>query len=259
MGTLKSFSLAGVITLGLASSATAADMLFPPPMAGEARPGFVELGTGWYLRGDIGYVDYDKFGGDSDRLPVAFAEALPERTWSAGGGFGYKFTSLFRADVTVDHRFGSDFKSISSLTGFVDDSRTEWGKFESTTALVNAYVDLGTWAGVTPYIGAGVGGALHRFHEFRTQVTCLTLACGPTLGPQPTVSLRAHSRTDLAWALMAGVAVDVLPGLKVDVGYRYANLGEAEMRLVPGTSAVRTKELEAHEVRVGLRYMIDQP
>jgi opacity protein-like surface antigen len=55
------------------------------------------------------------------------------------------------------------------------------------------------------------------------------------------------------------VAVDVAPGLKVDVGYRYANLGEAEMRLAPGATAVRTKDLEAHEVRVGLRYMIDQP
>jgi opacity protein-like surface antigen len=259
MGTLKSFSFAGVIALGFASSASAADMLFPPDMPGAARPGFVELGTGWYLRGDVGYVDYDQFRSDRDRARVAFAETLPERTWSAGGGFGYKFTNLLRADVTVDYRFGSDFESVSSLTGFVDDSRTEWGKFETTTALVNAYLDLGTWSGVTPYIGAGVGGALHRFHEFRTQVTCLTLACGAALGPQTAVLVRAHSRTELAWALMAGVAVDVAPGLKVDVGYRYANLGEAEMRLAPGATAVRTKDLEAHEVRVGLRYMIDQP
>jgi len=26
--------------------------------------------------------------------------------------------------------------------------------------LANAYVDIGTWHGVTPYVGAGIGGAL---------------------------------------------------------------------------------------------------
>lgn len=246
MGSLKMiWSLAALV--GLSAPALAADMLPPPPP--EAGPAASELGTGWYLRGDIGYVDYNQFRGNHD-IAGAFDKAVPDRTWSAGGGFGYKFTNLFRADVTVDHRFASDVNSVTDLGGGA--IRNEWGKLESTTALANGYIDLGNWSGFTPYLGAGVGGVDHLLHEFRTQVSS-------PFGVQPVVSVRAHDRWDLAWALMAGVAVDVGGGFKIDAGYRYVNLGEAEMRFAPATPALRSKEFEAHEVRVGFRYMIDQP
>jgi opacity protein-like surface antigen len=255
MGTFKTLRLSGGLALACASPALAADMLFPPGMVPGGRPGIVEIGTGWYLRGDVGYVDYDKING-SHRRDIAFAEAEPERTWSAGGGFGYKFTSLLRADVTVDYRFESDFESVSSRTGFVADSRREWGKFDSTSILLNGYIDLGDWSGFTPYVGAGIGAAFNSLHEFSTQVTCLTAACGP-LGAQAIVALDSRRTTDLAWALMAGVAVELGGGFKLDAGYRYVNLGEAEMRFAPGAAAVRTEDQDAHELRVGLRYMVD--
>ena len=72
----------------------------------------VEVGSGWYLRGDIGYnfevdadgdFDYRTF----DPLTGAYSAdvfdtaSLNEQvTWSAG--FGYHFTDMLRADVTVD-------------------------------------------------------------------------------------------------------------------------------------------------------------
>ncbi|HEX5867632.1 MAG TPA: hypothetical protein VFY72_07980, partial [Beijerinckiaceae bacterium] len=141
---------------------------------------------------------------------------------------------------------------ISALGG--GDRRRDWGKLDSTTGLVNAYVDLGTWYGVTPYVGAGVGVAMNHLQDYRTRLTCVTPACGP-LGDQSLAEVPAHRSYDLAWAVMGGIAVDLGVGFQVDVGYRYANLGEAGIR--DNGTTTRSKDIEAHEVRLGLRYMVD--
>lgn len=258
MGTLKTLGAAGVIAAGFASSALAADMLFPPAMMNAGSPGIVELGTGWYLRGDAAYVD---FANPKDRrdaiVDQTFDRTTLETTWSAGGGFGYKFVNWFRADVTVDHRFYADFEGRGALAGFGPDSRRDRAKLESTTGLVNAYFDLGNWYGVTPYIGAGVGAAMNRLSEYTQETTCLIAACG-TIGTRVGVQVPERKTHDLAWALMAGMAVDVAGGFKVDVGYRYVNLGEARARFAATESTTQANNIEAHEVRLGLRYMIDQ-
>ena len=257
MGTLKAITVAGVMAASCASSASAADMLFPPQMGEVGRPGMVELGTGWYLRGDVGYVDYVKPKDGRDSIINAdFDKTKLDDTWSAGAGFGYKFLNWFRADVTVDHRFPSNFEGKTSLTGYASDSRRDWGKLDSTTGLVNAYLDLGSWSNVTPYVGAGVGVAMNHLQDYRTRVTCLTIACGP-LGDRPLVQVHPRRTYELAWALMGGVAVDVGGGFQVDVGYRYVNLGEASVRFDGADTSTRSKDLDAHEVRLGLRYMID--
>ena len=51
-------------------------------------------------------------------------------------------------------------------TGFVDannysGSKSEW------VVMANAYVDLGTWWCITPFIGAGVGGSYNKISGFR--------------------------------------------------------------------------------------------
>jgi opacity protein-like surface antigen len=260
MGTLKTLAVAGVMAVGFASSALSADMLFPPAvgMSSGGSPGIVELGTGWYLRGDAGYVDFFKTKeGREAFVDQNFERTSLEAAWSAGGGFGYKFVNWLRADVTVDHRFSADFEGRGSLPLFGTNSRLDRGRFESTTGLANAYLDLGNWYGFTPYVGAGVGAAMNRLSEYTTEVTCLTVGCG-TIGTRSLTALDERKTYSLAWAVMGGVAVDVGGGFKVDVGYRYVNLGEARMRFAGTETATRAKEIEAHEVRLGLRYMIDQ-
>ncbi len=257
MGTFKALTFATVIAANCASSAFAADMLFPPPMMEAGRPGIVELGTGWYLRGDLGYVDYGKpKDGRNSIINEAFDRTKLDNSWSAGAGFGYKFLNWFRADVTVDHRFASNFEGTTSLSEYVSDSRRDWGTLDSTTALANVYFDVGTWSGVTPYAGAGVGVAMNHLQDYRTRVTCLTDACG-SVGDQPLVQVHPRRTYDLAWALMGGVAVDIGGGFQVDAGYRYVNLGEARIRSAASDTTTRSKDIEAHEVRLGLRYMID--
>jgi opacity protein-like surface antigen len=55
---------------------------------------------------------------------------------------------------------------------------------------------------------------------------------------------------------MAGVSYPLMDHLLVDIGYRYINLGMLPSIASPSGQVV-DKTMDAHEVRVGLRYMID--
>ena len=74
--------------------------------------------------------------------------------------------------------------------------------------------------------------------------------------PQPVANFGVQDRRatlnrrnfNLAWALMAGIAYDVSPNAKIDMGYRYVNLGKF------GSG---TKSTAINEYRIGFRYMID--
>lgn len=263
MGSLKQLMAAGVAGIALLtvlSPAHAADYPMPsaPPPMFEDAPGIpAELGTGWYLRGDVGYVDYDK-----PREALGYSQGVPfdkitlQETVSVGGGIGYAFNGLFRADVTVDYRADARIKALSSGTNYVEGFSTDSLKLESTTALVNAYVDLGRWHGITPYIGAGVGVAHNMLHSYTSRVTCITDLCRANFTGE-SVPHPAGAKNSLAYAVMAGAAVDVGSGFKVDVGYRYLSMGESQTKLDTDGFGIKLKPLDMHEVRVGLRYMID--
>ena len=87
-----------------------------------------------------------------------------------GLGVGYQFNNWFRADVTGEYRGNSQFFGTDRITftgGVGTDtyhgSKSEW------VVLANAYVDLGTWWCMTPFIGAGVGGARVSIANFTDQ------------------------------------------------------------------------------------------
>ena len=137
----------------------------------------VEVGSGWYLRGDIGYNFDLQADGDFDfrtfdpvtgaYSPGAFDTAsLGEQvTW--GAGFGYNFTDMIRADVTVDG-FRANFdgtyveRAMPLLCGLPAFAGTSCRSEDSAEAaalsfMANGYVDLGTYVGFTPYVGGGLG------------------------------------------------------------------------------------------------------
>jgi opacity protein-like surface antigen len=254
MGGLKVL-LSTLALLGVPAHPMAADLLGPPPPLANGRA-VAELGTGWYLRGDLGWVRYS----DPGNLP--FGGGLPfdqvdlKKSWSGGVGVGYQFASWQRADVTGDWRSEARFIGVNSGSNYVNGYSIDRGSIDSGTLLLNGYVDLGNWYGITPYVGAGVGWARNRFADYSAEVTCLTLLCGP-LGQQPATSLPSHTSTTLAWALMGGVAVDLAYGFKLDFGYRYVRIGEARTGLDAFGVGTKTRELDSQEVRLGVRYMID--
>jgi opacity protein-like surface antigen len=165
-------AMIGVLPLvglcALAEPAAGAD--FGQPFPGFAAPApladRVEFASNWYVRGDLAYAQ-ETFPNIS---PFTFGSSPSVlNTFSADiGGGGYKVNNYFRTDLVLDYRsqihaIGSGaapcFTNVSNpppmgnpvpanCVGHFDSEIRRWD------LLANAYLDLGTWDGFTPYIGA---------------------------------------------------------------------------------------------------------
>lgn len=237
--TASAMIVASTITLGTTFSASAADMPeYVPIDAPEPLP--LPAGN-WYLRGDIGYKIYEDPNGFYDLAGYGsmFDEQL-DNTGVIGIGAGYRFNEYFRVDATLDYEFGADMRG--SLPCPCGPGSVESASLDAWTGLINAYVDLGTYSGLTPYVGAGVGVSLLRTDSVESD--------------SPGAYYGADT-WNFAWALMAGVGYDVSDRLTLDVNYRYMNLGDARSYTpasAPGPGVVEWNDIAAHELRVGLRY-----
>ena len=155
MSRRHAFIVATAAVLVVASGARAAD--YPPPLPPivQKTPMVVEeFVSGWYLRGDLGYR-LNSVGAATPNFGEAPTGSTIDNSYWFGGGGGYK-SGWFRADVTLDYASKPDYTTSSIY-------RAQIGTF---TALANMYLDLGTWSGLTPYIGGGIGGAYLSVHEF---------------------------------------------------------------------------------------------
>jgi opacity protein-like surface antigen len=118
---------------------------------------------------------------------------------------------------------------------------------KSYTAMVNVYKDLGTWGGITPYVGAGVGVSYNMLSE-------VYFTGNPALSNR----IEGNSRASLAWSLMAGIGWQMTDRAILDLGYKYMDYGKAISGRVDNAGfvnpAVRINDITAHEFRVGLRY-----
>ena len=120
MSFTKRITVALVASLGSLAAAQAAD--YDPPIYVEQAAEYVpvEVGSGWYLRGDVGYVFDASIGSvDYTHLRLRRDNVQPgllhtediKADFSWGGGFGYRFTDYFRADATVDG-YRAEFQRI---------------------------------------------------------------------------------------------------------------------------------------------------
>ena len=233
--------IAGVGGFAMTAAAHAAD---PPDNWASLdfkKPNFTELISGWYVRGDLGYRK-QSIGSVEVPPPGIVTGSSLEDTWTLGFGGGYKY-QWFRADVTLDYANRARFQGdTAAATGFYS------AKIDSFTLLGNVYLDLGTWAGFTPYVGAGVGATNLRTHEY-TNVTI----------DEPGFSVADATRWNLSWAYMGGVSYQFSPRLLFDVSYRYLKIGDAVSGTEPPAYTTRSyfRDISAQEVRVGLRWMLD--
>ncbi|WP_200941325.1 outer membrane beta-barrel protein [Methylobacterium sp. Leaf465] len=242
---------------GLAPTASAADLrpLPPPP------PAPVAIGEGWYLRVDATVSDYarphDATPAPADGRPLNPLTRLNLETVPGyGGGVGYRINNWLRVDATIDQRIPARYSAYSSGSDFVTGYNIESAQLDVLTGLVNIYADLGTWWGLTPYIGGGIGFADKHLGKAYTQTTCILEACDGNAGTGLRDVVRRPSRSvaSLAWALIGGVSYEIGAGLSLDTSYRYVDLGRAKTGLDTYGFDSRLKDLASHEVRVGLRY-----
>ncbi|MFU0505044.1 outer membrane protein [Pseudaminobacter sp. NGMCC 1.201702] len=223
------------IALSLAAAAlwqTAPAMAvdYEPPILVESGPEYVpvEVGSGWYLRGDVGYnldrplYDFTLLGEETDNI-----------RFNGGVGVGYHFTDFLRAELNLGF-VARDTYDFDNGVDRISAKYTAW------TGMVNGYVDLGTVAGFTPYVGAGAG-----FLSAKQQFTIDS----PSLGLDVDFSDRQY---EFAYSLGAGVNYRLSQNVSMDFGYQYLSS--------PGLAYLDTDTLsidegvDYHQLRVGLRY-----
>lgn len=258
------FALAGVF--GTASTATAADL---GGMRGSIKdygptPHILRGPSGpCYVRGDVGYA----LGGDPE---ITWAQTDPitlehvsngvetlnfDDAWfgAVGAGCGTGGSRGFRGEVMIGYHGKRKIDGEPDTFWYQPD---DGGPPEddplhtditSYTAMFNVYKDLGTYGRITPYVGAGLGVAYNITNEvYFTE--------------NPALVNRIEGDRDLsfAWAVMAGVGVQVTDRATLDFGYRYLDLGKANSGRVDNAGFVNPRvnidDITSHELKVGLRY-----
>jgi opacity protein-like surface antigen len=262
MGSIKAFMVAGALAVAAPNLAYAADLLPPPP---PMEPGVLPVADfgGWYLRGDVG-LGIDQLS----NLNSTFAGPLPPgfahdgnglgNQAIIGGGFGYKLNSWFRADITGEYRTGSKYWGYESYQpgGLFPSPACPnicYDRYNASVSsavfLANGYVDLGTWYGVTPFVGAGIGTSYNMLHALAD--------VGIETGGYGIAPDRDAAR--LAWALMAGFSYSLTSNLKLELGYRYLDMGSVASSGIVCNSACTTESQSFHmasqDIRLGLRYV----
>jgi opacity protein-like surface antigen len=315
MKALLSLACAGLAAA--ASPASAADLLGTAPpltMPASQSPLAFEVGSNWYVRANLG-VSFDRAPGVSfSNLALPALSLAPFTTgsgtnWSTtnftgGFGFGYRWNNYLRFDTTWDYSTGPGgtgqaavvcpygLTSVSSPAGvplgYLYNTTNTCNASASmhqynNTFLANTYVDLGTYYGLTPYVGGGLGlnmNVLTGTANFNETANGLTYAAnltsdgafpqvwvnslGQTLVPQPNIAFAPqlwnrsiHSTTyTMAWALAVGLAYKLTPSVTVDIGYRYLNNGTVNTLINPQTGATIRQSNASQQIRVGLLYCI---
>ena len=320
------FTLAAAV--GPFATALAAD--YDPPIYAEQPAEYVpvEVGSGWYLRGDVGYnfkqnYNNTSFSAFSPSLIEPFSDIGPfsplndisysedEVPVQASIGFGYHFNDFIRGDLNIGG-FGESKYSMSGVipneispaTGCggsvtrtqtpVDGNGVPTGptvvtdgpngttlpcladadvKNTAWNGMANGYVDLGTFAGFTPYVGGGVG-VYYTSSKVSASASCQSIVDSSTAGgtetpdtylcsgqndvddPNTVVASANYSDSsyNLMYALSAGFSYQMTQNTSVDVGYQYMSSPDALYYTI-GSSGLESHEgIDYHQVRIGLRY-----
>lgn len=273
MSSVRPVLLAATLIASLsAGSALAADYAhLPPPPVPHYEPEpilTVADSSGWYLRGDIGVgIQTASWGfGPLFRAGGSFITEDMSDTLIVGAGIGYKFNDWLRVDITGEYRAGTELSAIDKYNftctfaggscggiGQVIERNNIWdGRLSSTVFLANAYFDLGTWKSLTPFVGFGAGLANHRVSGLRD--------FDPSdLGGGGYAS--DGTKTSFAWALHAGLAYDILPAAKLELSYRYLDMGDAVsggLTCLPTCNntleGVEFENIVSHDLRLGMRW-----
>ncbi|ENW5829962.1 outer membrane beta-barrel protein [Neisseria gonorrhoeae] len=141
-----------------------------------------------------------------------------------------------------------------TVTQYLKAENQENGTFHAASSLgLSAVYDFDTGSRFKPYAGVRVayGHVKHQVRSVESETTIVLskmkdvtkpgeIIKGPT--PQPAYH-ESRSISSLGFGAMAGVGIDVAPGLTLDAGYRYHYWGRLE-----------NTRFKTHEASLGVRY-----
>lgn len=217
---------------------------------------------GWYLRGDIGmsnqrFDELDYVGFDDPVVHGWHNDGDFDAGITGQIGIGYQFNDWFRTDVTAQYRGKTEFSALDyydtdGIPGTGDEAtNTYHAKKSEWLLLANAYTDLGTYGGITPYVGAGIGASRNTISDF-TDDNIITGGGG---------FAGSDSQWEFAWALHAGIGIKATDRMTIDLGYSYVDLGDGKTGIAYNYDGVGTrnapfefKDIASHDFKLGVRY-----
>ena len=268
MGQTRSIIFAAVLAVAPATVANAADLGLPPPPPVE--PPCIGCTGPVYFKGYVGAAN--PVVGDVNTELFQFNDFIVEHEGIKssplfGVGIGYEFNSWLRFDITGEYRGKSLFIAQDRFPGgngsfsvasnsadgtFLPGTNEYTADIESWLGLVNAYVDLGTYMCITPYVGAGIGIA-----------SVSVLGLKDVNVPNNSVFYGAdNTETNFAWAVYGGLAYEVNPSVTLDLAYRYTDLGDAKSGTVTAYdnsssySGVYINDITSHDLMLGVRWKL---
>lgn len=272
--TRVSILLAAAVALGSATAVQAADLYggtndnyfagsikdapMPPPSHRSV-----------YVKGYIGMHNHEIDTIDSPVFANGFFTIGHTDMKSApffGLGIGVDTGRWLRFDVTGEYRgkwlfigqdsYDNGLGCPGAAAPGVNCGTNEYtADIEGWVGLANAYVDLGTWRGITPYVGAGIGFGHYSVEGLKD----VNVPAGSVFFAED------NSETNFAWAIHAGFSYDVTDRVTLDLGYRYLNVGDISSGRVTafdGSSSyteLEIEDVESHDLMLGVRFSLDEP
>ncbi|HFA6950444.1 TPA: outer membrane beta-barrel protein [Neisseria gonorrhoeae] len=259
----------------LFSSLLFSSLLFPSAAQAAGEDG----GRGPYVQADLAYAyehitrDYpDAAGANKGKISTVSDYFRNIRTHSIHPrvSVGYDFGSWrIAADYaryrkwnnskysvnTKKARENKDSKKGTTVTEYLKAENQENGTFHAVSSLgLSAVYDFRPNDKFKPYIGVRVAYGHVRHGIDSTKKITGTLTAYPNDAdaaatvypdghPQKNTYQKSNSSRRLGFGAMAGVGIDVAPGLTLDAGYRYHNWGRLE-----------NTRFKTHEASLGVRY-----
>ena len=284
---LKAGVASSVLALALtvtASDAFAAD-LGSIKDGYSAAPAYMAPAAGpCYFRGDVGYsisqdpsvkwpvnngvwdaVNGDNIVDEGEIISTFITDRVSgvnmENTWLAEGGIGCGSGSRgFRSEIMLGYRGDRKIDGEPGIydpgpvpgtpvPGYVPEDYDDplHTSIQTYTLMLNVYHDFGNFNRFVPYVGAGIGMAVHDVDEVYF-----------TGNPALTNRIEGNRDVSFAWSVMAGVGYQISDRAILDVGYRYIDMGSVTSGRVDSAGfvnpAVQIDDIAAHEIKVGLRY-----
>ncbi|MEF1869322.1 opacity family porin [Neisseria gonorrhoeae] len=230
-------------------------------------------GRGPYVQADLAYAaeritrDYpEPTGTKKDKISTVsdYFRNIRTRSVHPRVSVGYDFGSWrIAADYARyrkwnDNKYSVDIKELENKNKNKRDLKTENqenGSFHAVSSLgLSAVYDFKLNDKFKPYIGARVAYGHVRHSIDSTKKITGTLTAYPNDAdaaatvypdghPQKNTYQKSNSSRRLGFGAMAGVGIDVAPGLTLDAGYRYHNWGRLE-----------NTRFKTHEASLGVRY-----
>lgn len=257
---------------------------YDPPIYVDQAPDYVpvEVGSGWYLRGDVGYAFSHPFDNQETSSGPLNSFTSESGLFTGSVGMGYHVNDYLRVElnggILPTDKFGDHEKLATTCKGttLVDNGFGTINSVAATQAcdlinsaynkayslMANGYVDLGTYVGITPYVGGGIGVAYNKYYKSIGAKDCKETPtnsagtggffCNDPAGYEGQTDKSA--KFNLAYSIGAGLSYQVAKNVSVDLGYEYFAVPDGKYVAYDNGVYNIHKGIDYQTVKLGLRY-----